>query len=170
MKETLPKNESSFVWDNNYDSILEKNDKNVINLDKILDSFLEEYKAFIDSVKIDNVNIDEVIMDYPARKARYAIALERLRASLSEKKLELKKLYYELYTKYKKESIEKGFKTTEEYLKALIYTSDEYINFTKEIIELEKKVGILEACKETLDDLGRMLYLICGNTNNFGVK
>lgn len=133
------------------------------DIDSLLEDFLANYKEFIESVKIDNIHIDEIAKDYPARKARYAIALERLKAELSEKKLEQKTLYYELYTRFRKEAIEKGIKITEEYLKALIFTSEEYKQISKEIVDLERKVNILEACKEALEDQGRMLFLMYSN-------
>jgi hypothetical protein len=138
--------------------------REALNIDEILNNFLENYKEFIESVKIDAVHMDTIAKEYPARKARFAIAIEKLKASLSEKKLEQKKLYSELYLKFKKEAVEKGYKSTEEHLKALIHISPEYLAISNEIIELEKKINILTACKEALDDQGRMLYLLFSNT------
>lgn len=150
----------------NYNNVINSNMelKSNSNIDEMLENFVAKYKEFIESVHIDTVNIEEIAKDYPARKARYALALEKLKATLSEKKLEQKTLYYELYTKFRKEAIEKGMKITEEYLKALIFTSQEYKQISKEIIEIEKKVNILEACKEALEDQGRMIYLMFSNT------
>lgn len=131
-----------------------------IDLDKLLTHIVEDYENFIQSIKLDNYNIEDIIKDYPARKARYSVALERFKVELAKKKLEQKILFYELYKKFRKESIEKGVKITEEYLKALIYTSDQYKVLSEEILELENKTNILIACKEALEDQGRMLYLL----------
>jgi len=131
--------------------------------DRVLDEFIEEYQEFLKSIKLDGVVLDDVIREYPARKARFSIALEKMRAKLAELKLKQKTLYYELYKEYRKEAIEKGLKITEEGLKSLVMTDSRYIEISEEVIEAETKVGILEACKEALDDQGRMLYLLYGN-------
>ena len=131
--------------------------------EKILDTFLEQYQDFIKSVRLDDFNLDDQIRDYPSRKARFALALEKMRSRLTELKLEQKVTYYKLYKKYKQDAIEKGLKITEEGVKSLIFTDEEYIEVCKKVSEAEEKVGILQACKEALEDQGRMLFLLCEN-------
>ena len=134
--------------------------------EKVLDTFLEQYQEFIKSVRLGEFNLDDLIRDYPSRKARYALALERMRSKLAELKLQQKETYYRLYRKYKQDAVEKGLKITEEGVKSLIYTDEEYIEASKKVLEAEEKVGILQACKEALEDQGRMLFLLYENPEN----
>ncbi len=131
--------------------------------EKVLNAFLEQYQEFIQSVKLGDFNLDDLIRDYPSRKARFALALERMRSKLAELKLKQKETYYKLYRKYRQDAIEKGLKITEEGVKSLIFTDEEYIKVCKEVLEAEEKVGILQACKEALEDQGRMLFLLYDN-------
>ena len=89
-----------------------------------------------------------------------------MRSKLAELKLKQKETYYRLYRKYKQDAIEKGLKITEEGVKSLIYTDEEYIEVSKKVLEAEEKVGILQACKEALEDQGRMLFLLYENPEN----
>jgi len=131
-----------------------------------LENFLKQFQDFIQSVRIGQFNIDEIARDHPSRLSRYNLSVENRRFKLADLKLKKKVVYYKLYKKYRQEAIEKGLKITEEAIKSLIYTDEEYIKVCKEVIEAEFKLGILQACKEALVDQGRMLFLLCENPEN----
>jgi len=122
-----------------------------------IDYVVEQFKDFLNEIKVDDFNIKEIVRDYPARKARYSLALARTKAKLLWYKALQKKVYYEIYKEIRENA---KSKLTEEMIKSMIYTDDRYMEITKKVIELEEKVGILEACKQAFDDLGRMIYLI----------
>lgn len=129
----------------------------------VIDTLIKQYQTFIDNLEIDTFNLEDLAADYPSRKARFALALETLKSKLNEAKAELKFMYYSLYKKYKEEAINEGIKVTEEHIKSKILTDEMYLDVQRKVLEFEQKVGILSACKEALEDFGRMLYLLADN-------
>lgn len=134
-----------------------------MDIEKVIESLISQYKDFIDKLKIDQINLDEIASDYPSRKARYSLALEKMKAKLSKAKANLKVVYYQLYRMYREEAVSNGQKVTEEAIKSMIITDSKYLEAQEEVLKLEEIVGILQASKEGLDDVGRMLYLIADN-------
>ena len=134
-----------------------------MNKEKIIDTLVQEYQDFIEKLRIDTFRLEEIASEYPARKARYALALEKLKVKLNKAKANLKVIYYQLYKKYREELLESGKKATEETIKSMVVTDPTYVEAQEEVFKLEEAVGILQASKEGLDDVGRMLYLIWDN-------
>lgn len=151
--------------------ILEENfgkvDEGILYQDEEIKSLLAYYSEFIKSVKLNMSDLDTIAMEYPSRKARFALALENQRAKVSELKMELKLLYYQLYKFYRNDAIDKAYKVTEEGLKALIISDERYVEKMKALVQEEHKLGILSACKEALDDIGRMIYVLKGNGTGY---
>jgi len=131
-----------------------------MNKELMVEKLTENFKNFIEELRLSDYAISEVAKEYTSRKARYTIALARTKSKLLELKLEQKKVYYEIYREIREAA--KGQRLTEETIKSLIFTDDRYLQISKKVIETEEMVSILEACKEAFDDLGRMLYLLYG--------
>jgi len=130
------------------------------DLEHAVNELINPVQDFIEKLKLGVINLEEEAREYPARKARYNLALEQAKAKLARQKFKQKYVYYKLYKKHKEEAQAKGTKITEEGVKALIMTDSEYIKVSKEVLELEELVGKLQAAKEAVDDVGRMLYLL----------
>ena len=121
---------------------------------------IEEFADFISQLQIDAIHLDELAQDYPANKARVSLAAEKVRAKVLKAKANLKTTYYKLYREFKENSDKK---LTEEHIKSMIYTDPTYIEANKEFLEIEESANLLSALKDSMDDFGRMLYLLGEN-------